>query len=127
MRRETKAEREAWTAFVEGHAPAVNKYGNERSLIVNGRRFDSKHEANEAMKLDALERFGKIKNLRYQVPFVLVEGRGKIQPIKYVADFVYADLTGRVHVVDAKGCKTPVYRLKRKLAALLHGIEIEEI
>ncbi len=122
MRRETRAEREAWTAHVEGRTPVVNKYGNER-----GRKFASKHEANEAMKLDALERFGKIKDLRYQVPFTLVEGKGKIRPITYIADFTYCDLAGRLHVVDAKGCKTPVYRLKRKLAALLHGIDIEEI
>jgi Protein of unknown function (DUF1064) len=123
MRRESSKEREAWTALIEGRKPVENKYGNDRS-----KRYASKHEADTAMKLGALERAGYIAELREQVSFTLVEGKGKIRPIKYVADFVYqVPLTGTTHVVDAKGCKTPVYRLKRKLAALMLGIVIEEV
>jgi len=122
MRRESKKDREAWTAFFEGKSPVENKFGNDRT-----KEFASKYEAQVAANLDALYRAGKIKELRFQVPLVLVEGSGKIRPIKYVADFTYVDEKGVKHWVDAKGCKTPMYRLKRKLAILLHGIEIEEV
>lgn len=119
--RERRNIREAWTAYVEGRAPVENKYGNERS-----KRYASKYQAEIAAKLWALESRGIITDLREEVPVVLVSGNGKIRPIIYRADFVYKQ-DGVKHVVDAKGCKTPVYRLKRKLAALLLGLEIEEV
>ena len=34
---------------------------------------------------------------------------------------------GKLHVVDAKGVKTDVYKLKKKLMRSLKGIEIEEV
>ncbi len=123
MRRESKAEREAWTAHVDGvTAKKTNKYGAEPT---DG--FASKHEAKVAGQLDVLARRGIITELKYQVRFVLVEGMGRIRPIVYVADFTYID-QGKLHVLDAKGyTKNPVYRLKKKLLLLLHGIEIEEV
>jgi hypothetical protein len=57
---------------------------------------------------------------------VLVPGDGKLRPIIYIADFYYTDLDGTPHVVDAKGFKTQVYRLKKRMAALLLNITIEE-
>lgn len=123
MKRESKQEREAWTALIEERgAVKPSKYSNEREG-----KYQSKYEAAEAQKLDTLYRAGKIFNLHEQVPFVLVEGKGKIRPIIYIADFVWFDGEGLRHVADAKGCKTPVYRLKRKLMFLLHGITVEEL
>ena len=125
MRRDSQ--REAWTAFVEGReAKPASKYGNERAEF-NGRKFDSKREAGEAAKLDALERAGRIKDLRYQHRIILVPADGKLRAVTYIADFTYIDLEGKFHVLDAKGFKTQVYRLKKRLAALLLGITIEEI
>jgi hypothetical protein len=126
MRRESRSEREAWTAFVDGTVPSKgNKYGvapkDERG------KYASKHEASEAAKLAALERGGKIKELKEQVRIVLVPGDGKLRAITYIADFTYVDLDGKLHVLDAKGFKTQVYRLKKRLCALLLGITIEEV
>jgi hypothetical protein len=122
MKRETAAERAAWTAHVEGGAAEKpSKYGNRKT---NG--YASMREAEIAAKLQALERCGDISQLREQVPFVLVAGQGKIRPVKYIADFTYIDADG-FHVLDAKGCKTPVYRLKKKLMLLLLSLEIEEV
>jgi len=42
-------------------------------------------------------------------------------------DFYYCDLDGTPHIVDAKGFKTAVYRLKKRLAALLLHVTIEEV
>lgn len=47
-------------------------------------------------------------------------------PIRYIADFTYNDLNGQLIVEDAKGVKTPVYRLKRRMMAEKYGIEIKE-
>ena len=123
MRRETQAERAAWTEFVDGTKPDKgNKYGARRQG-----RYASKHEAATAVKYHALEAGKVIRELKEQVRFVLVPGNGKLRPIVYVADFTYLDRDGKLHVVDAKGCKTPTYRLKKRAAALLLGIEIEEV
>lgn len=121
--RERRGEREAWTAFVEGIAATpVPKYGNVRTG-----KYASKREAEYAAKLDALHRAGQIKDLREQHPIVLVSGNGKLRPIRYIADFTYIDSDGQFHVVDAKGYKTAIYRLKKRMAMLILGIEIEEV
>ena len=45
---------------------------------------------------------------------------------KEVADFMYRDAGGR-HVVDFKGVRTAVYKLKKRLMWHVHGINIEEV
>lgn len=121
--RESHSERAAWTAFVEGgEAAKPSKYGNERK---NG--YASIHEANEAAKYQLLASRGKIKDYEEQKRITLVPGNGKLRPIIYVADFYYVDLDGTPHIVDAKGFKTQVYRLKKRMAALILHIEIEEV
>jgi Protein of unknown function (DUF1064) len=114
--------REAWTAMVEGRAPKRSKYGAVRT---DG--YASKREARTAAALHALARAGQIKDLREQVPIVLVPRNGKLRAVTYIADFTYSDPDGIKHYLDAKGFKTPVYRLKKRLAALLLNIEIEEV
>ena len=120
--RERRGEREAWTAYFEGREAKTNKYGAERK---NG--YASIHEADAAVNFQALARSGKIKNYEEQKRIILVPGDGKLRPVVYIADFYYTDLDGMPHVVDAKGFKTQVYRLKKRLAALLLHIEIEEV
>lgn len=125
MRRDNQ--RAAWTAWVESggtltEAPKENKYHAQRAG-----RYASKREAAHAAVLDALQRAGHIRELREQHPIILVPGDGKLRPIKYIADFTYIDRDGKFHVVDCKGFKTQVYRLKKRMAALLLGISIEEV
>lgn len=122
MRKETKAERAAWTEhFLGGKQVKPSKY---RAVRTEG--YASKRERDVAAKLWALERAGKISGLREQVPFVLVEGRGNVRGIRYIADFCYEE-DGRQVVADAKGYKTPIYVLKRKLMFLLLGITVLEL
>ena len=121
--RERRGEREAWTAFVEGRSPVPeNKYGAKRQG-----KYPSKHEEQAASNYAALEKAGIIHDLKEQHRITLVPGDGKLRPIIYVADFTFYDQNNQFHVVDAKGYKTPVYRLKKRLAALLLGITIEEV
>lgn len=121
--RERRGEREAWTAFVEGReAKPEPKYGNERKG-----KYASKREADYASNLWALASRGLITDLREQERIILVPGNGKLRPVVYVADFTYTDSEGKRHVVDAKGFKTQVYRLKKRMAALLLNLTIEEV
>lgn len=111
-----------------------SKYGNMKTQI-DGITFASKHEASRYCELKYLERAGLIKNLHLQEKFELIPAtkkpNGKMQrPIYYVADFVYSQQTvngWRRIVEDAKGCRTAVYRLKKKMMIWRYGIEIKEV
>jgi hypothetical protein len=45
--------------------------------------------------------------------------------VYYVADFVYTE-NGKLVVEDCKGCRTEVYKLKKKMTLYFHGIKIKE-
>ena len=107
-----------------------SKYKNKK-VVVDNILFDSKKEANYYTKLKILRDAGKISGLRLQEKFILQPSfklNGKTyRAITYVADFVYKDSQGQVHVVDTKGYRTEVYKIKKKLFMKKYGIEIEEI
>lgn len=108
----------------------MSKYGNVRTEL-GGITFDSKREAARWADLSLLERLGKIRDLRRQVTFVLIpscegpDGK-RLRAVKYIADFTYRDQRG-FHVEDAKGVRTDVYRLKKRLMWHVHQIDIEEV
>lgn len=98
---------------------------------VDGVTFDSKFEAHRYGELKLLEKAGLIRNLNTQVPFSIVVNAQLI--CKYVADFTYqereefgAGESWQLIVEDAKGVRTPVYRLKAKLMKAVLGITIKE-
>lgn len=101
-----------------------SKYGNKK-IIVNGIKFDSKKEAAYYLKLKLMESSNAITELKLQVVFRF-EFENKTL-FKYIADFTYCDAQGRRHVVDVKGFRTPIYRLKKKLVEAFHKIKIEEV
>ena len=101
------------------------KYRNKKTSI-DGIRFDSKREANRYIELKLLERAGAIKDLKRQVPYILIDKSRYGRAIKYVADFVYYE-DDKLVVEDVKGVRTPVYKLKKRLMAERFGIEVKEI
>ena len=102
------------------NCPSGSKYRNVRT---NG--FASKHEHDTFCKLKALENGGQIRDLRTQVSFPIEIGGELV--CRYVADFVYREPHGDVVVADAKGARTALYLLKRKLMRACHGITIREL
>lgn len=107
-----------------------SKYRNVKTTVF-GKTFSSKHEAKRYMELKILLDAGEIFDLRMQVPYELIpsfklDGE-TYRGIKYVADFVYKDKDGNEVVEDAKGMRTEVYKLKRKLMAYVHKIKIKEV
>jgi hypothetical protein len=95
--------------------PKRSKYGNVKT---NG--YDSKHEATRAAELQLLVKVGEVAGVLEQVPFLLPGD------IKYIADFVILHWDGTFAVEDAKGCRTDVYRIKKKLMKA-KGLEIVEV
>jgi hypothetical protein len=106
----------------------LNKYRNQ-PVMIGDRWYQSKHEADCGEKLIALERAGEISNLRLQWPINILPSNRKLgypRPLTYIADFYFHE-NGRQVVADAKGLRTPVYRLKKRLLAQLCNIQIEEM
>jgi hypothetical protein len=98
----------------------MSKFGNKKHL-----GYDSKREARRASDLAILEKIGEIQNLRHQVRFELTPKAGKERASHYIADFVYQE-GGKEVIEDAKGFRTPLYVLKRKIMRYRYGIEIKE-
>ena len=113
----------------------MSKYGNRKTVASDGTVCDSKREALRLNQLLLMERAGVIKDLQRQVKFVLIPKQlcsGKVveRECSYIADFVYwenvkDDLWVKV-VEDAKGCKTEVYKIKKKLMLKEYGVRIRE-
>ena len=100
------------------------KYGNVRTRI-DGFTFDSKLEAKRYGELKLLQKAGEIRDLEVHPRFPLhVNG---VPICTYVADFSYHDPRGTLHVEDSKGVITAVYRIKKKLMAVVWGIDVVEI
>lgn len=99
------------------------KYGNQKTEL-DGKKFDSKHEAKMYEELRLRCQAGEYIGLGLQVTFYLPGG------IKYKADFVAVRPDGSMEVMDAKSeatKKDKVYRLKKRLMKECYKIEIKEI
>ena len=100
--------------------------------VVDGIRFSSKAEARYYAELRMREKAGEIKNLELQPKFALMVpeyGSGYDVTVgHYIADFRYREgPRGVLRIVDVKGVKTPVYRLKKKMVEAQYGITITEV
>ena len=109
----------------------VRKYHNKK-VEYDGYTFDSIREKNYYIKLKLLEKAGKIKELELQKEFELQPSfklnNKTSRKITYRADFTYKTTEDdKLHIIDVKGFRTDVYRLKKKLFEYKYRIEIEEV
>ncbi|HSW63912.1 MAG TPA: DUF1064 domain-containing protein [Dissulfurispiraceae bacterium] len=107
-----------------------SKYGNKKTEI-DGIKFDSKKEAAYYLKLKDDKKNNRIGKFDMQVEYELIptikrKGKPAVRGVKYYADFVVYNVDGSVDVIDTKGMKTPVYRLKKKMMLYFHGVDIIE-
>ena len=123
----------------------LNNYLFEQLERLNDDSLSEEQLEREMKKTDAVVKVstkiieaGEIRDLRIQVPFVLIpsqvirDDRGRKikteRACKYVADFVYWDCHRRRKVVeDTKGVRTKEYIIKKKLMLYVHGIVIYEV
>ena len=111
----------------------MSKYHN-RKITADGYTFDSKAEYAHYCTLRLLERAGEITNLEVHPRYLLQPAfkyHGKSErAIYYESDFEYVDVaSGKRVVVDVKGVRTDVFKLKRKLFLAKYGdqYQFEEI
>lgn len=108
-----------------------SKYKNKK-VIYDGIEFDSQKEGNYYLKFKAMQELGLIKDLELQKEYILQDKfvlNGKTRrKITYKADFSYITTEDdKLHVVDVKGFKTDVYKLKKKLFEYRYQTELEEV
>lgn len=147
------SDRDSWTNYAKRNgliqtdqAPAVdpvarqaprNKYGARRTQV-DGIWFDSIKEANRYQELKVQARTGAIDDLELQPAFPLhvMELFRSLPPIQittvgtFTADFRYLDIgTAEIVVEDVKSdyTKTEAYRLRKRLAEVIHGIHVREL
>lgn len=122
----------------EQKQPKESKYHNEKAS--RGKlTFDSKKEARRFDELVLRQQAGEIRNLKLQSEHTLMESfmtleGTRIQAIRYRDDFSYeepiTDATGThwvLRVEDAKGVKTDIYKMKRKLFREKYGFDITDV
>ena len=112
------------------NANTKSKY-HSRKQTIDGYVFASKREAQRYLELKILEKAGEISNLELQKRFELIPSQridGKVveRPCYYVCDFAYCE-GGKQVIEDAKGMKTEVYKIKKKLMLYKYGIAIKEV
>lgn len=95
-----------------------SKYNN-RKVELDGYVFDSQLEADYYIQLKLREKAEDILFFRIQPEYLLqpeFEKDGKKhREIRYVADFEIHHTDGTIEVVDVKGLKTEVFRIKEKM------------
>jgi len=95
-----------------------SKYGNKK-VKIDGLTFDSKAEALFYSELKIRQKTGEILFFRVQPRYRLLDGFEKDgkrhRPIDYIADFEIHHKDGSIEVVDVKGFKTEVFKIKEKM------------
>ena len=105
-----------------------SKYKNKR-ILIDGKVFDSKREADVYFDLLRQEKAGLISKLtlkpRYELrayPFHSCDGPIKICTM--IPDFEWIDVKGKVVTADCKGMITTDWKLKANMFAANYGREI---
>ena len=102
-----------------------SKFGNHPTEA-DGYRFDSKKEERRYQELKLLEKAGVITNLvadKKKLRWKLEVNGVKI--CEYEADFSYFE-DGKPVIEDAKGFRTPEYKIKKRLMLACWSTEIRE-
>lgn len=102
-----------------------NKFNN-RKIIINGVKYDSKHEYERWKELELLNNIREITDLQFQVKFSICPKAPNVRGSRerfYIADFVYTRSDGTKVIEDAKSPitkKDKTYRLKKQLVQVLY-------
>lgn len=96
----------------------MSKYKNKK-VVVDGVKFDSKHEGEYYLYLKRLKEEGKIKDFGLQYKFELQPSFKKYgkthRAITYTVDFAIYHNNGDVEYVDVKGMETQQGIMRKKM------------
>ncbi len=113
----------------------MNKFGAKR-VFLDGRWFDSKHEADRYLILMDKQKRGEIYGLECQKRFTVIDaqqyGKKHIRETVYIADFAFFEKwNNKLRVEDAKGYRKgtayQIFTIKRKLMLQRYGIWVHEV
>ena len=93
-------------------------WSNAKRKTYNGYTYDSGFEANEAYKLDMLQKAGEILNWERQVNLSLEVNGYKV--CDYKIDFIVTHNDGLIEYIECKGIAFPAWRIKFKLFEALY-------
>ena len=111
---------EDWT--VEDVLKHNARIKNTTSKIdIDGIKFDSQKEADYYCELKIRLAAGDIKGFCRQAEFILANNT------RYKADFIVFNNDGTTEIIDVKGFKTDVYKLKKKLFEDKFNLKIKEV
>jgi len=106
----------------------ASKYGNIHTEY-KGQTFMSKKEVQYAMTLDSLKKAKnaseRVVSYETQVSYKIVLNDIKI--CRYITDFIVKYADGHIEIIDVKGVRTQIYRLKKRLVEAQYGIKIIEV
>lgn len=113
----------------------MNKF-HAKKVLLDGRVFDSKVEADRYLVLKDKQKRGEIYGLECQKEFTVIEpqthGKKRIRATKYIADFAYYETwNDKLVVEDAKGYRDgsayQLFVIKKKLMLQKYGIWVREV
>ena len=131
MESEVKLTENQYKRFIGQRIDNKSKYKNKK-VEYDGYTFDSQKEKNYYIKLKTMQDLGLIKNLELQKEYIL-QDKFKLngvtrRKITYKADFSYISTEDdKLHVIDVKGFKTEVYKIKKKMFEYKYQVELEEV
>lgn len=97
-----------------------SKYGADK-VEIDGIKFDSQKEADYYCELKIRLAAGDIKGFCRQAEFILANNT------RYKADFIIFNTDDTSEIIDVKGFKTDVYKLKKKLFEDKFNLKIKEV
>jgi hypothetical protein len=108
-------------------APKRSHKYNAQPTLLDGILFDSKFESEHYAALKLLEKSGEIVDLALQPQWPLIVNGEVVAHVIY--DFAYKDLRagGERQIVDVKGVRNRIYRLKKKMFEAQYGLKVTEI
>jgi hypothetical protein len=97
---------------------------NNVKVTVNGRKYDSRSEAEYAMTLVRMLELKQIKSIKEQVRYALPNMDGKLK-MAYIADFVVIGNSGKEYIIDVKGMLTPEMKVKMAYFQTYHNKKVQ--
>ena len=123
LSRQLHLDRESYRKMINGKKQS--KYLAKKTTL-DGIAFDSQLEADYYSLLKLRQKAGEVIGFCRQPRFVVIEGQNGEKGSEYVADFIEFTADGRYRIIDVKGMKTEVFKLKMKAFKEKYpGLEIE--
>lgn len=94
---------------------------NNKKIIDDGHKYDSKLEHKYKKYLDILKANGDVTCYLPHIPIPLPGGT------KYIADFLVFYSDGMVRFIDVKGVQTDTFKIKKREVEAIYPFEIEII